>query len=538
MRDLQLLQLGSRDQSWRLFATRRLPDDSWPPFVESGRISANGDFVGIRAVSLGREMHVIYSNHSALFMITRSEDGSLTSPIILEDQPFFWLDKVRHQVGFANVGGELHLCTHAVDGLWHKVRRLDGTWSPGSTVSLPSNEIPAAGELTLRVRNLRCAAVADELHLLAIDGRNKGLFHSVRHANGAWDGIRQVSDVPRIDHDHHVGCAVIGSDLHVVLGFDRNRLSHAVRHADGTWTRWERISLSGLNSPFDPECIADGQGDLLVYMMVSVPQAEDSSFVTVPESSTGQESTVLKAADEIELSATGEIWAGVWATGTNGPNGWDNVTRDTGFPLHEGADAHPFCLVGKIGDGNYFFIGEHRERQPAGTDGRLILRTNDDRPGNGSGAFVCEVKVYRAEPGTQLALAEARRSVGGSWSSRIIAVPQYGFVSTSAVAGPRLLRLQVEPVRIELAQTINCIVHSRDAESGAAVAGTVHLTNYDAANSAVSSVHPTNTPFTVTFRRKKEVDHSVHPPVVTYTDPEGTVRATNYNDEPIMFQFR
>jgi hypothetical protein len=106
----------------------------------------------------------------------------------------------------------------------------------------------------------------------------------------------------------------------------------------------------------------------------------------------------IQPGDDYAFRATGQIWAGVWGTGTNGPRGWNNVDHDPKFPLHKGPDAHPFCLIGKLGrNGEYFYIGDERARAKyAGrATQRLFLRTNDDAPGNGSGAFNCRVVVWR-----------------------------------------------------------------------------------------------------------------------------------------------
>jgi len=105
----------------------------------------------------------------------------------------------------------------------------------------------------------------------------------------------------------------------------------------------------------------------------------------------------LRPGDEYAFEASGDIWAGVAFTGRNGPNGWNNIDHDPKFPLHEGPDAHPFCLLGRFGGGAYYFIGANqpRNRFPHGETRRLYLRINDDRPGNGSGQFSCHIRIWR-----------------------------------------------------------------------------------------------------------------------------------------------
>ncbi|WP_447985842.1 hypothetical protein [Nitrospira sp. Nam74] len=91
------------------------------------------------------------------------------------------------------------------------------------------------------------------------------------------------------------------------------------------------------------------------------------------------------------FQAWGSIWSGVWFTGNNGPRGWNNRDNDPKFPL---PGAHPFMLLGLL-DTGYFEIGSYVRLDETPFQGRLRLRINDDVPGNGSGAFVCQIMTYR-----------------------------------------------------------------------------------------------------------------------------------------------
>ncbi|MBI2392807.1 MAG: hypothetical protein HYV09_24695 [Deltaproteobacteria bacterium] len=100
----------------------------------------------------------------------------------------------------------------------------------------------------------------------------------------------------------------------------------------------------------------------------------------------------LRHGDWFTLSATGKIWAGVWLTGENGPDGWPNYDGDPKFPLR---GSHPYALIGRL-DGRYFYVGANLPtRFYTGRGSRLMLRTNDDAPGNGSGAFHVRVQQWR-----------------------------------------------------------------------------------------------------------------------------------------------
>jgi hypothetical protein len=118
--------------------------------------------------------------------------------------------------------------------------------------------------------------------------------------------------------------------------------------------------------------------------------------VSIPERATYVDTLVdLKPSQRVVLQGGGSIWAGVWFTGWNGPQGWNTVSYDPKFPL---PGAHPFSLIANLGM-EMFEVGFNAERpyKPGSSSGanRLLLRTNDDTPGNGQGAFSCRIQVWQ-----------------------------------------------------------------------------------------------------------------------------------------------
>jgi hypothetical protein len=94
----------------------------------------------------------------------------------------------------------------------------------------------------------------------------------------------------------------------------------------------------------------------------------------------------------VQVSCAGWIWAGVWFTGANGPQGWLGWEAGPDFPLPYAA---PYSALGKL-NGRYFYIGTGTEFTHWFYPSKLFLRINDNRPGNGSGFFDCTVSVYAA----------------------------------------------------------------------------------------------------------------------------------------------
>jgi len=122
-----------------------------------------------------------------------------------------------------------------------------------------------------------------------------------------------------------------------------------------------------------------------------------SSIFTISEHQKGDLDTKIdvKVGDRLSITAEGEIYAGVWFTGNNGPGGWDDVTTDPKFPYTGRPDAHVYSLIAKVGSGPYFYVGTRLDRRPMTTAGRLFLRINDDLPRNGSGSFRGSITVNR-----------------------------------------------------------------------------------------------------------------------------------------------
>lgn len=124
------------------------------------------------------------------------------------------------------------------------------------------------------------------------------------------------------------------------------------------------------------------------------PRLRLDSDVTVNESDFDvDKGIVVQPNDLVTISASGEIDSGLILFGNNGPNGFADSSGSS-FPL---PGSPSFGLIGKL-DGGYFVIGENLTFTHTGQVANLLLRTNDDAPGNGSGAFQVHVTISRLDP--------------------------------------------------------------------------------------------------------------------------------------------
>lgn len=90
----------------------------------------------------------------------------------------------------------------------------------------------------------------------------------------------------------------------------------------------------------------------------------------------------LLTGDSVVVTAEGDIWAGVWLTRANGPEGWTDDPAPTGYPV---PGAPKYCLIARVGGGSWFEVGSAHTltAREIGAGGRLVFGINDDVPGNG-----------------------------------------------------------------------------------------------------------------------------------------------------------
>ena len=148
-----------------------------------------------------------------------------------------------------------------------------------------------------------------------------------------------------------------------------------------------------------PDVVGDhgtGSPNLLLYSEVHAALAREAWIPSIHESNTRVDSGLDVGPDEwLALTGGGEIWAGVFFTGGNGPQGWNSIEHNAAFPL---PGSRPFSLLGILDSQNFYIGNSNATANKFTTPQRLFLRTNDNVPGNGNGAFNCLAQVWRKLP--------------------------------------------------------------------------------------------------------------------------------------------
>jgi len=154
--------------------------------------------------------------------------------------------------------------------------------------------------------------------------------------------------------------------------------------------------IKNLATPDKVQDRGQGSPNLLLYSEVHAAFVRQGASPPINEFDTMVDSGIDLGPNEfLAITGTGTINAGVFLGGDNGPEGWNSIENNPSFPL---PGTRPFSLLGML-DSQLFYIGKSTattERFPSTK--RLFLRTNDDVPGNGSGAFNAHIQVWKPLP--------------------------------------------------------------------------------------------------------------------------------------------
>ena len=151
------------------------------------------------------------------------------------------------------------------------------------------------------------------------------------------------------------------------------------------------VVTSSTGAVLDP---GEGTTNRLLYADLRHAFLAQQFIPFISEGSTGTDTGMDLGQDRwFAMTGAGEIWSGVPFSNTNGPHGWF-AEAGAGFPI---PGARPYSLIGTIGSEN-FYIGVSGFKSHDSQSTRLFLRTNDDHPGDGSGAFTSRVELWQKLP--------------------------------------------------------------------------------------------------------------------------------------------
>ena len=154
--------------------------------------------------------------------------------------------------------------------------------------------------------------------------------------------------------------------------------------------------IKNLATPDKVQDRGQGSPNLLLYSEPHAAFVRQGASPPINEFDTMVDSGIDLGPNEfLSITGTGTINAGVFLGGDNGPEGWNSIETNPSFPL---PGTRPFSLLGIL-DSQLFYIGKGTATTDRFTSPRrLFLRTNDNVPGNGSGAFNAFIQVWKPLP--------------------------------------------------------------------------------------------------------------------------------------------
>lgn len=183
--------------------------------------------------------------------------------------------------------------------------------------------------------------------------------------------------------------------------------SFAAPHVTGVIARFLQLlpnvtpaALQGIvKNEATPNKVGDrGQGspNLLLYSELHAGFVRQATSPPINESDTSVDSGIDLGPNEfLTITGFGTINAGVFLGGDNGPEGWNSIENNATFPL---PGSRPFSLLGTLDSQNFYIGKSTATTEKFTTPKRLFLRTNDNVPGNGSGAFNAQIQVWKPLP--------------------------------------------------------------------------------------------------------------------------------------------
>ena len=143
--------------------------------------------------------------------------------------------------------------------MYHQIRAASGVWSGFQ----PLNGYQTASHG--RAKDMAVASLPDGTTQVVIVGLDDGIYHRVRYPNGTWSQFQPLAGLGTTSTAQGKRVAIAGlpngSTQVVIVGID-DTVYHRIRNADGSWTAFGRLNGFGTASPAGARDVAiSGQPD-------------------------------------------------------------------------------------------------------------------------------------------------------------------------------------------------------------------------------------------------------------------------------------
>ncbi|MFD6249252.1 trypsin-like serine protease [Streptomyces roseolus] len=217
----------------------------------STRVDDQGDWIQrVRALSPGWRTQALLQSGSSVYQGIRLTDGSWTGFNDIQTQGAGSIGAIRSSA-VVGMNGDSHvLAVTNAGGLFHAIRKQDGTWGTFGDVFGAAN---ALGNLT----SVTASNIGYDLHVVAVaDGK---AFHTVRNATGHWTPFKDVTS-GKVANVTAAATAVVRGELQVTA-ISGGKAFHTIRQWNDNWLAWGDVAgAAGATGPIT-SVSTTGSGD-------------------------------------------------------------------------------------------------------------------------------------------------------------------------------------------------------------------------------------------------------------------------------------
>jgi hypothetical protein len=218
-----------------LYHNARFTSGSWQGWAPldgyDGAARFAAEQVAVAGMPNGDAQLVAVGNDGRLYHNTRFVNGSWQGWNPLTD----WSAKKVTATGLPN--GDLQLAIVGLDGkVYHNVRQTEGSWQGWKGVA------GFGGAVDFAASSVAIAALPDGAAQLIATGKDGGLYHTTRQANGSWE---EWGRVPGITSPSDIALTGMpNGDTQLLAVANGTTVYHNARFASGSWQGWNRVGVS------------------------------------------------------------------------------------------------------------------------------------------------------------------------------------------------------------------------------------------------------------------------------------------------------
>ncbi|MFJ6795092.1 trypsin-like serine protease [Streptomyces sp. NPDC091268] len=231
--------------------------------TRTGAVSVRTDDLGgwidqVRSLAAGWKTETLVQSGTTLYQGIRLVGGDWTGFSDVQATTAGSIGGIRSAAS-AGINGDTHvLAISTSGGLFHTVRKADGTWTRFGDVFAVANSL---GKLT----QVSAVSVGSDLHVIAVaDGK---VFHTVRNGAGQWTTFGDVSAVAGPTGTVTAAAtASVGGQLQVAI-VSGGKAFHTIRNTAGQWGTWGSVTqAAGPTGPVTGIAMAGIGGDAHVVV--------------------------------------------------------------------------------------------------------------------------------------------------------------------------------------------------------------------------------------------------------------------------------